>query len=161
MAAGGRGSLSKYLQHSYYERIFQMVRLEILIAFSQAETLPLPSPPSLPSLPSPPTRLWSWSVLKLHLHNLKQVITNDRITPGFPFLFYAPVHPSERDWGLWNVPERAPPAWVSGLWCVQHQDPPLSLALLPNALWIKSLLSRCLFRLSHGLIAEHPQRTEK
>lgn len=43
IAAGGGGSLNKYLQYSYYERIFQMVRLEILIAFTQTQTPP-PTP---------------------------------------------------------------------------------------------------------------------
>lgn len=149
MAAGGRGSLNKYLQHSYYERISQMVSLEIIDCLHTSWNTP--SALLLTPLPSPHA-----VHLKLHLHNLKQVITNDRITPGFLLLFHVPVHPSEHDRRLWNIPERAPPAWVSGLWCVPHQEPPLSLSLLPNKLWIKSLLSRCLFKLRHRLIAEHP-----
>lgn len=42
------------------------------------------------------------------------------------------------------------------LGCDVYRTRSLLWAFVAKCLWIKSLLSRCLFRLSHGLIVEHP-----
>ena len=54
---------------------------------------------------------------------------------------------------------RAPPAWVSGLWCGPRQEPcsePGFAAKSECIYRIKSLHSRCLFRLRHWLITQCP-----
>lgn len=84
------------------------------------------------------------------------MIANDRITPGVP----VPRTPRERDCGLWKVPEQRTPAWVSGLWCALCGEPPSepgSAAKSEGIYGIKSLHSRCLFRLSHWRIAQRPR----
>lgn len=80
-------------------------------------------------------------------------VTNDyQMTPGIPVpgAYVGVTVASGRAQG------RALPAWVSGPRDVPHDEPTPSPALLPKAHSTKSPHSGCLFRLSHGLIAEHP-----
>lgn len=77
MAGEGGGSLNKYLQYSYNERIFQMVHLEMLIVFIQTEG---PSD-GLPDIPF------------ASCSSCDKVITNYCTTPGVPV-------PTPTWWGL-------------------------------------------------------------
>lgn len=97
MSVEGRGSLNKYLQYSYYERIFQLVCLEMLIAFTHTETL-------------------QWRHLRPHPHELKQSGWGDqqlshdtRDSCSGCLCGY--------DWGFWKSPEES--ASCLSFWAVR------------------------------------------
>lgn len=139
MAVVGGGSLNKYLQYSHYERMFQMVRLEILIAFIQTET-------------RLPTDGISKFIFTTYNSVIRWLIPNDHVTPGAP----VPCTHASMTVGSGRAQGRAR-FWA--VTCTTSGVP--SLTLLSTTHSIKSQHSRCLFRLSHRLIAEHPLENQQ